>query len=108
MLAIEIILVLITVGNAAWAVINYRVTSTLLGRANEVAALLTKAKGVSEAANIDKEFGVCFDCERIVTRHQTDEQGVTRCVNCAAEKAKLLLSTSNAVTGSVNYSSRAL
>jgi len=40
MLAIEIILVLITVGNAAWAVINYRVTSTLLGRANEVAALV--------------------------------------------------------------------
>lgn len=94
MLTIYLMLAVFTIGNAIWTYVNVRETAIrkkildaacLSAEQMQVEArdLLRKA----QTATVGQDHKVCAECERIVTKHQTDETGKTLCVNCLADKA---------------------
>lgn len=100
MLTIEIALCLAVTGNVIWAVINWSVyrkqvrwviETTREAEALKVHAefLVTKAKNLVATAQSDLEYRVCSHCTKIVSKHVTDEQGITTCVNCATNTQRV-------------------
>jgi hypothetical protein len=50
----------------------------------EAQDLLTKAREIVKAANIENNHRVCTVCSKITTRHMVGENGAAICVDCAS------------------------
>jgi len=82
----EVIVVLAGIGNIAWAFHNWQLRGKLTALITEAESSLKRSRQLfanAQMSSIEQEHKVCSHCERIVTKHTTDDEGKTVCVNCA-------------------------
>jgi cytochrome c553 len=93
--AMTILVLIMTLLNGVWAIQNWRHSRANVKTSLDAASMqasaelfLKSARKIFERSKMEQEFAVCSECHRLVTRHDTDENGKTTCVNCAANLVK--------------------